>query len=407
MRILKRISYHKGLLLYTFLNCIDKALNFVLPLIILIICDDKQTYNEIEYVYSVALMVLVFIEIQRYYLFYGYRLSSDKDEFTQVARNVCDGICFILFVLGLFLWIIFYNYYSFLIWIVVRTLHLFILNFYNYYYRLIDNPCKIFYISIGISLITIALIYLSNENLINPTYLFLFFVVPLVFITYYAVFRGLKYLFMSGLRPMWKCIKQALLYSWPIVVNMFFFSIINNYGKIFAFNHMSQQEMYEFAFSMRISLIILMIHTSFWAYYSKNIYLQGFIKPKMLFYYTVVLLLAVTFSCFVIFVWNYFWPSKSLPLNLNFGLLMLYIFILCYKATYEIYFSIWNKNVLLLLFSLLSCIIYILILKLPERVTLLTLSIALVISMFVNLLLVFFYVKIKANCVHIHSTDSV
>ena len=400
-KIIQKIYSHRGLIWYTILNCVDKLINFILPILILVLFDNKQLYNEIEYIYSVSLIVIVFIESQRYYLFYGYRKSKNRDIFIYESRKLFEISILAYFILG--------SIYVYIdshfqgkgidklhVYIVIRTLYSCIANFLNSYYRLIDRPSKIFVITILINILTILLL-ISADNLNFDIGFVYFFIPSLLVVTF--ILKGVVSLYKNSIDISY--VRGMLKYSWPVIISLLSFALVNNYGKIYAFNNMSQQEMYEFSYAMRISLIILMIHTSFWAYYSKTIYLRGRIDSNLMKWYLLFLLIACLFSISITYLWNIFFPSKVIALNWGFVLLIIYTFFFCFKSCYEMYFSIWNKNKWLLLFSIISCVIYLAILHIPYNVTLLLLSTSLAVSGILNFIMVYLYVKIhKDKCLH-------
>ncbi len=403
-KIVELCRSHKGLLFYTILNCIDKMFTFLLPLVILIVFDDKQTYNVIEYIYSIAAIVVVFIDVQRYYVFYGYRKSDDRDAYVKDSKAFFCVLNFCFVIIGLFTFLgisLVKGWQIYILYIAVRSLYLSGISYYNYHYRLIDTPNKIFKISISIAGGTI-LVLLLGKFFESEKLLFIFFLLPFCWVLY-VVFMGVKILLKSNIKYFQKYFFAVLKYSWPIILQILCYSIVNSYGKIYAFNNLSQQDMYVFSYTMRISLVIFMIHTSFWAYYNKRIYLEGLISNKIMKWYLFFLLLACAFSIVVVAVWNSFFISKEIPIDITFLLLMGYTFCYSCKSCYEMYFSIWNKNIILLAFYFVYCLMYILLLLLFETITLRNLAMAMFISTLFFFIVLYCYVTIhKKNIVCIN-----
>jgi len=83
---------HLGLFIYTALNFLDKLLNFGIPLLVLYVFSDRGLYNEIEYIYSLALVATTAVELGvRNYFLYAYRMAAERERLVAETSN-----CFLL-----------------------------------------------------------------------------------------------------------------------------------------------------------------------------------------------------------------------------------------------------------------------------------------------------------------------
>ena len=105
MRLLKNIyKNNKDLATFAVLNYVDKFLVFLLPLTVLYITHDRESYNSIEYVYSIANVIAPFFIFFSSYAFYGYKLSleeSGDSGYVGLYRKYSSFAIIILLVIGL------------------------------------------------------------------------------------------------------------------------------------------------------------------------------------------------------------------------------------------------------------------------------------------------------------------
>ena len=174
------IRNHTSLMLYTALNYIDKGLTFAVPVIVLYVFKDRGVYNEIEYVYSIATIVAILVELGvRNYFFYAYKEANDRP---QLVRDV-KGYFALQFALYTLLstavlvvcWLTNTGLTTVYVYIVIRSLYLHLVSYSAVYYRLQDTPSKVFALSISVSVVTVILILVA-QNLLRSVSLVYFFV---------------------------------------------------------------------------------------------------------------------------------------------------------------------------------------------------------------------------------------
>lgn len=382
---------HKKLLLYTILNYIDKFIIFSLPLIVLYITKNVQIYNDVEYIFSIANITIVVLEIGKLYLFYGYKLAVDRDLFVRQAKNYFLFIQLIYSLIGLCIYPFVYHIESPLgglyIFIFIRILYILFINFFNYYFRLAETPSKIFLYSIPVNITSVVLICLFFKLNLGLT-LEMFFL-PQCLISVGSIllfFFRFRWTCISGIVPY---LKNGVRYAWPIILNTLLISFVNNYGKIYAYNFLSENEMYNFSYLLRIVMIIQMAHASVIAYYSKEIYTNTGLDFRILKLYSWFIGIAIILATLFLIGFNLVFAVNKVRLDIVFVLILFYAVCWCYQSFFELYYNKTNHNKYVLLFSLIGTGVYILLVFGVGVKGVKTLSCYMLISVLINFMLVF------------------
>lgn len=358
MDIIKSIKSRKDLIVFIFLNYLDKGLAFLLPLIVLYICDDKTVYNKIEYVYSIAGIAIVLFNLSNFGGFYFYKESGDRKLFLGLYQKACSIMLLFMVVvmlLAAFVWNILDKQITLLLCCCVsaRLSYLLFLNNDSVYYRLIDKAYKILLYSIVINVISIILVVLFfylDSDIIAP-YFITGLIVPIV-----LSFRSLSRNSSITMHEVMSYYKDTFFYAWPIFITTFLGMFVNNFGKIFAFNTMSPDEMYSFSYTLRISLIIQLAHSSIIAYFSKRIFLLGYSLKLIVGY--LLFISSCVFVCFgaliclnqlEVFYINISWSTL---------VLFLYTYIFCAASFFGDFFSRRNLNRLTLYATIIAAVVY-------------------------------------------------
>ena len=358
MDIIKSIKSRKDLIVFIFLNYLDKGLAFLLPLIVLYICDDKTVYNKIEYVYSIAGIAIVLFNLSNFGGFYFYKESGDRKLFLGLYQKACSIMLLFMVVvmlLAAFVWNILDKQITLLLCCCVsaRLSYLLFLNNDSVYYRLIDKAYKILLYSIVINVISIILVVLFfylDSDIIAP-YFITGLIVPIV-----LSFRSLSRNSSITMHEVMSYYKDTFFYAWPIFITTFLGMFVNNFGKIFAFNTMSPDEMYSFSYTLRISLIIQLAHSSIIAYFSKRIFLLGYSLKLIVGY--LLFISSCVFVCFgaliclnqlEVFYINISWSTL---------VLFLYTYIFCAASFFGDFFSRRNLNILTLYATIIATVVY-------------------------------------------------
>lgn len=391
-----KLIAHRNLLIFILLNYLDKFIVFSLPLLVLYISKDQQIYNNIEYIFSIAGILISFIDLGiGSYLFYGFKETEDKANYIIKIKQYFGLILIIYEIIALILiplYFIFNGIGILLPFIFIRALYLLFVNFYSSYYRLKDSPSLIFWLSIPANLLSVLLILILKH--LSDFTLFCFFAPQLLVLcigTYYFIVRQQK----IKLKELKQFFSKTLIYSWPIIINVSLVAYIGNFGKIYAYNYLNSDEMYQISYTLRISLIIQMAHASIIAFYSKSIYedknnkINSEILKKYLFFLFIAVLLFLGF----ILLLNQLEIVKPIRLNVANFLIVVYTVLWCLRSYVEMYLGKHNKNRIILLFSIISSIFfsgYILIFGINNF---LQLSIIMVITAIFSFILTIYYLN--------------
>ena len=358
MDIIKSIKSRKDLIVFIILNYLDKGLAFLLPLIVLYICDDKTVYNKIEYVYSIAGIAIVLFNLSNFGGFYFYKESGDRKLFLGLYQKACSIMLLFMVVvmlLAAFVWNILDKQITLLLCCCVsaRLSYLLFLNNDSVYYRLIDKAYKILLYSIVINVISIILVVLFfylDSDIIAP-YFITGLIVPIV-----LSFRSLSRNSSITMHEVMSYYKDTFFYAWPIFITTFLGMFVNNFGKIFAFNTMSPDEMYSFSYTLRISLIIQLAHSSIIAYFSKRIFLLGYSLKLIVGY--LLFISSCVFVCFGALICLNQLEVFYINISCSTLVLFLYTYIFCAASFFGDFFSRRNLNRLTLYATIIATVVY-------------------------------------------------
>jgi len=351
-----------NLFIHTVFNYMDKAVNLLSPILVIRILHNQLLYNKIEYVLSssIILSVLVDFGLSSYY-FYGYRQSEDKKEFIHSIER-CFLLLFTLqaiFVFGSVGMYFILRTPALIVYtcILIRTLFLSYTNFKFNTYRAIDQPSKIFYITIPVNLISFALFYMAYMHFSK---LVIYYFIGLAgFELIYIVYSFTKY---SDLRikQFWPLLKTSILFAWPLMINVFLLNVIINYGKIYAYKHFTPDEMTTLALMQRFMFILQLSHTAAASFFLKKIFEKKSITLdyKVLKSYSSSMVTSVILIAGCIYINNAFHVTKSLPFNSTFWLLVIFFLFYCYGAYFSTYFTLLNRNNTRMVISMVTVAIY-------------------------------------------------
>jgi hypothetical protein len=390
-----RISRSKGLLKFFVFSYLDKIISFALPLTILFFIKDNQLYASIEVAFSYAMIIMVGVELGfTNYLFYGYKHAQDTVFFLKQAKTYFKFLLLFYCVLSMLL-VIGINAFNqkivaLALIVCVRILSVMYFNFYAIIYRLKDIPAHIFIITITINVLSFIMLFAASYFSWDHQLIY-FFLPPIVMLFIVCVRYVFSELVTISFSEFFSFLKKAFSYSWPIMLNVLAMSFINNYAKIYAYEYLSQQDMVQISYIMRIGLVIQLTHVSFSSYFSKALFMD--VKQKLnvniFLKYSLVLWSASLLAVVIILATNLFFGSKiSIPFNLSTFMFLFYIILWCYTAYLELYFGVKNANKRVLVYSLISLLTYLILLRVKADINLLYLSFLMVLTAVINLSLV-------------------
>ena len=80
---MKYLKFNSGFYSFAFLNVLDKLVAYITPLLLLHFFNNNSLYNTIEFVYSIALIINIFIDFgTRGYMTYSFRFYKNKKDYT-------------------------------------------------------------------------------------------------------------------------------------------------------------------------------------------------------------------------------------------------------------------------------------------------------------------------------------
>lgn len=390
------VRNNKDFAVFITLTYIDKFLIFLLPLAVLHITNDRDCYNDIEYIYSVASVLSPFFVFFSTYAFFGYKKSLEEKDilYIKAYRSYGALLIIVMAIIGSIISLIVPTIITSLsvlmaFMVLGRFLYLQTINNNNAYFRLIDRPAKFVVFTIICSIASAILVYTIG---FDKQWVMIAFFIPQVIL---SLGDSLIFVLVSNIN--WKgfvdYLWKSLRYAWPIVINCTLVAFVMNYGKIYAYNFLSSYEMYNFSYIMRISLVIQMAHSSLMAFYGKDLFVNGY---SISFYkkYTFVILLAFVFSILCLYGFNYFIPEK-LTIDLTTYLILLYSLIISYAASLEVFYARNDKNKIILFVSVVSCLIFLALLFFVRGNGLQSLAICMVIYSVVYFISLFMIAKEK------------
>ena len=378
------------------LSYFDKAIIFLLPLIVLFCFKDKTVYVSIEYIYSITVVIIPLIDLGLSgYFFYVYRNSPKQEESVNIFVNVFQRIYIFLFTIGAAILIINYSlveFDEFLLFIVSRLLFVLATVFLASYFRLTNNPEKAVYITILSNILSLAFLVLYFLFDIEFS-MWLIFFGQIIFAVGYFFKSLIDVFFLNGKvskLSVKAVIKQSLIFSWPSIIQVFIMMYIVNYGKINVLTKMTLDDGVLLSLVQRLSMVIFLTHSSIWAFLIKDVYIEKnlfIIKRSIVYKYLVFLTLAlmvITIVAGVYIFYNYTYFTRVSLISI---LIIGQVFFACIYNYLELYYGRENKNIIKLYLALFSALVFIILITFLKIDFLERFSISVFVSTFASLLL--------------------
>jgi len=360
-----------NLFYFSFFNIIDKFFIFFFPFYIYFLTNDKTLYNDIEYIFSISPLLIIFFELGiKNYFFYGYKITKDRNQFISSIQSLFNLM--ILFYSMILIIVLSLDFDSTFLsaFILIKIIQTMVMTFYFSYFRIIDKPSKIFSFSIPFNMLLYIFVYFlfSKNYVINIQSVNYIPFVALICFNLFFLQKPSHFLKKS------KLIKRSLLYSWPIMLNLLFMAFINQFGKIYAFNFLIEDEMFELSLVQRIASIILLTHTSIMGFFTKTLFLSknNVFHKKIFLFYSLAITLSATILVFIASLAN----SMNL-FEINMKLLILFVagtVLWCYNSYFEIYFNSNNRNRYVPVITCIAFIMYMIIFLLSDEISILRIS---------------------------------
>jgi len=358
--MIKTAKKYKELLLYSIVNIFDKFLIFIIPLVALFIFKDKQLYNDIEYIFSISSILLIFLDFGiKNYLFYGYSVAQKKSIILRNTRfyfNFLIQFYVVLFLLLTIVAVSVTDQWLLYLFIIARSLYGLVIGFYAVYFRLIDKPSSIYVYSVGVSaatLIIMACVFFVGI----PIHIAFIYISPLLAVLFFAFY------FYSSVNNIdynyfFRLARVSMVYSCPIIINLIMMGFMGQFGKIYAYNYLDASSMFDISIIQRVSMVIVLIHASIMGFYSKKLFISSqFTEHRnILFKYTISIIFFTLLT--LLSVWLY---NKFSIVQLNIALLSLFMIgtlFWCYTAYFELYFNRANMNKYIPIITVFSFLTY-------------------------------------------------
>jgi len=388
------LNKNKDVLFYTAINYVDKALFFILPLLVLELLNDKSTYNTIEYIYSIASIIATFVDGGgRSYYFFAYRNTENRRGLViRKFRLFLKIVGLLLIILSVWAGVSKLLGYEWLLfsYIGVRAIYIYVSSFLNYHFRLQDKPSKIFKVTLSVSLASILIVliwYFLGAQLPLYMYFLPMFLMEIAIIVNQKNFKPNEHDY--------DYVKKAFKFAWPLLINVILIALVNNYGKIYSYQNLSEQEMFELSFTLRIAFVIHIAHSSVYGFLAKKIYVNDSMSTMVSVIKQYSLFLFIAFAGAAVLLYGYIMIiNDGQMFEIAWVWIFVYTLLWCYLGFFEGFLSKYNKNDKILIFTLISSAFfgaYLLYKNTGIQINDIILSMN--IFIIVNLSLVLFYVK--------------
>ena len=394
----KRLKLEKNFIIFFELNFFEKFLAYVAPLLVLKLIGNQKIYNNIEFIYSLSLILNIFFDFGiRGFLIYSFRFKRNVYKYSFESFKFLNSILILYIIIFVIFYFFSFNFFlDFLIisLIFCRAIYLLIVNFLRVLFRIINKPFQIFTYSLIANLATCILIicffYYKIEFKIQ------FFFGPfLLFILIYSFYFLFTKNFETKISKLLIFVNKSIKYYWPLIIISLVSVFIGNFIKIFSYFTLGDDEMTRISIYLRYLLLIQLAHGSFSSFFLRKNFesKKKFINKDL---FTQYLFILIFFSFLVILtmplISNYL-NFKYHNFDLVFLILNLYILIWCISAYLEQFLNKYNQNTYILRFHLISLIIYFSIFLINYNDKLLILSLSMLLSTFTYFVLILLHLK--------------
>lgn len=361
--VVRLVSIHRGLIIYTILNYIDKFLNFFTPFLILKF--QGVNYTEIEYLISISLIFSSFSDLGlRQYFFYSYRVSDKREATLMRCQETTSTLIVFYTLIGCIgFW---FNNYILVIYGIIKGIFQTYINLESSISRLQDNPNKVLWINMTVSIIIIGLfivLHVSNYTFTPFDYTLAYIIFCIALTVRFFIRPRKNYEYEVPRWSIGEKIKLSLRvligsikFAYPTIVILIINGIETNLSKVYGYDSLTEDSYKYMAVLLRFFSILILAHSSLIGFKSKQIYLaEGGIRQRDIL--TQVIFVASAYMLMVILIVgsNYF---NLLNLDIQFNNIFFiasvtYLCMIC-RAFLEPYFAKHHKLHLLMVPSIIS-----------------------------------------------------
>lgn len=351
--VIQLLKNNKQLLFFTFFNLLDKAIIVLLPFVVLSLFEEQEKYIQLEYIISAVNIIATVSDLGlNGYMFFLYQQSFNKDEAIAKSRQISEVIFILLVIIGAGITLVHFciqPVHFLIIFILIRALFNYITTFLTSYFRLIDKPVQVLFISLTInasSLLLLMVFFVYKQ----PLTLWLIFI-PQLALTVYYLLRILMTLNTASFsfRAIAKTVIKSLEFSWPSIVQVFLMVYMANYGKVNALDKLPKDDAVFLGYSLRFCMLIQLAHASLVGFYSKSILAgeDGFhISTEIMKLYVVTLIFTALLVISGMFVYQtYIIQQEDLKEKIVLIFLFsMYTLLWCFYSYLEMYYARVNRN---------------------------------------------------------------
>lgn len=371
--VINLLKNNRHLLLFTFFNLLDKAIIVLLPFVVLNLFQQQEKYLHLEYIISTVNIIATVSDLGlNGYMFFLYQQAVNKTDALKTSRQISEVIFVLLVLIGA--GVIFIHYFlvplHFLIlFVVIRTLFNYLITFLTSYFRLIDKPVRVLYISLIINVSSLLLL-MGFFAYGHPITLWLIFLPQLLLALYFLVRIASTFDYSTfSARDSFNLILKSLEFSWPSIIQVFLMVYMANYGKVNALDKLPKDDAVFLGYSLRFCMLIQLAHASLVGFYSKSI-LAGEDLFKMsgeiMKLYAATLIFTAILVISGMFVYQAYIIQQE-DLNGRIILMVLfsmYTLLWCFYSYLEMYFARINRNRIKLYLTFVILFVFVLTLKL-------------------------------------------
>ncbi len=338
---------------YAALSYLEKALIFAFPLSVMYLTDDKARYNQIEFIFASAAVCGLFLDGGlKIYLLYAYKKSDESIELVKDIFGSFKLLLIIYFVIvvmiGVGVTFIMPDRLLDLIGTSTRALYLAMIGFLAVWYRIADTPSKVFYFSIPLYIAGGVLIWTLGD--IGDVRFAIALGVPhLLTVLSVLALVGLTNI-KSSIGTLISHIGAALKYGWPILATVALAMAISNFGKLYAYGHLNENEMFKLSFSQRLAISIQLGHVAICGYLSKQLFISNSksFHLQAFFSYLVILVITSIIAYGLAWLTPYFGLNIIFKIDSTLNLIIVYTLLWCISSYLELYINRANKNIFIL-----------------------------------------------------------
>lgn len=382
---------------YVGLTILDKALVFLMPILILLYIDDVELYNKVELIYSFSAILVVISDFGlKAFVFYSYRTKLFKEkDLLNLSKKLSSSIAVVFYILFLFSYFSFGFFYELgdfslmtVLAILARLCYLQFTLLESSICRLLDKPSAIYKLTLPLSVLTILTLFFKTF-LYNALDVYGIFLVLQVYVIFYV----LTNLFITTPPGLLKdFFRRTLTFGGPLIINGLLIVIINQFGKIYAFNFLTEDDMKNLSLSLRYSMLLQIIGSAIISYYVKKINVSNHYKIHLSIFlrYLASLLVITSIISLSLFFVNKYSDVMSVPIELLIVSLLstLVVSLISYL---EMYYNRNNLTKVVPLISFLAFLLYAFQINLSNSLTseklvwamLLSYSVAFLVSVFI------------------------